>query len=55
MSGVIIGDGAVIANNSCVVTNIEPYSLVGGNLAKFIKYKFTPKQIKKLLEIKWWF
>jgi len=54
MSGVTIGDGAVIANNSHVVKNVEPYSLVGGNPAKFIKYRFTEEQIKKLLEIKWW-
>jgi len=54
MSGITIGDGAVIANNSHVVKNVEPYSLVGGNPAKFIKYRFTPEQITKLLEIKWW-
>jgi acetyltransferase-like isoleucine patch superfamily enzyme len=54
MSGVTIGDGAVIANNSHVVKNVEPYSLVGGNPAKFIKYRFRPEQIEKLLEIKWW-
>jgi len=55
MTGVTIGDGVVIANNSHVVKNIEPYSLVGGNPAKLIKYRFTPEQIEKLLEIKWWF
>ena len=55
MSGVTIGDGVVIANNSHVVKNVEPYSLVGGNPAKLIKYRFTPEQIEKLLEIKWWF
>jgi acetyltransferase-like isoleucine patch superfamily enzyme len=55
MSGVTIGDGVVIANNSHVVKNIEPYSLVGGNPAKLIKYRFTPEQIEKLLEIKWWY
>ena len=55
MSGVNIGDGVVIANNSHVVKNIEPYSLVGGNPAKLIKYRFTPQQIEKLLEIKWWY
>ena len=54
MSGVTIGDGAVIANNSHVVKNVEPYSIVGGNPAKFIKYRFTSEQIQKLLEIKWW-
>lgn len=54
MSGVTIGDGAVISNNSHVVKNVEPYSLVGGNPANFIKYRFTREQIDKLLEIKWW-
>ncbi len=55
MSGVTIGDGAVIANNSHVIKNVEPYSLVGGNPAKFIKYRFNKEQIDKLLEIKWWY
>ena len=54
MSGVTIGDGAVIANNSHVVKNVEPYSLVGGNPAKLIKYRFSTEQIEKLLAIKWW-
>lgn len=54
MSGVTIGDGCVIANNSHVVKNAEPYSLIGGNPAKLIKYRFTPQQISKLLQIKWW-
>jgi acetyltransferase-like isoleucine patch superfamily enzyme len=55
MSGVTIGDGAVIANNSHVVKNVEPYSITGGNPAKFIKNRFTEQQIAKLLEIKWWY
>jgi acetyltransferase-like isoleucine patch superfamily enzyme len=54
MSGVKIGDGAVIANNSHVVKDVEPYSITGGNPAKHIKYRFTKEQIEKLLEIKWW-
>jgi virginiamycin A acetyltransferase len=55
ISGVTIGDGAVIANNSHVVKNVEPYSIVGGNPAKLIKYRFTKDQIDKLLSIKWWY
>ena len=31
MSGINIGDGAIIANNSHVVKNVDPYSIVGGN------------------------
>ena len=42
------------AANSHVVKNVEPYSVVGGNPAKFLKLRFTPEQIEKLLEIQWW-
>ena len=55
MSGITIGDGAVIANNSHVVKNVESYSIIGGNPAKLIKYRFTNEQIEKLLKIKWWY
>lgn len=54
MSGIKIGDGAVVANNSHVIKNVEPYSIVGGNPAKFIKFRFSKEQIDKLLKIKWW-
>ena len=54
MSGVKVGDGAVIAANSHVVKDVEAYSITGGNPAKLIKYRFTQEQIKKLLDIKWW-
>jgi acetyltransferase-like isoleucine patch superfamily enzyme len=54
MSGVKIGSGAVIAADSHVIKDVEPYSIVGGNPAKHIKYRFTKEQIEKLLEIKWW-
>lgn len=53
-SGLTIGDGAIIATNSHVVKNIEPYSIVGGNPAQHIKYRFNDQIIKQLLEIKWW-
>lgn len=55
MSGVTIGDGAVIANNSHVVKDVEPYTLVGGNPAKYVKHRFTPEQIEQLLKIRWWY
>ena len=54
MSGVKIGDGAIIANNSHVVKDVEPYSITGGNPARHIKYRFTQEQREKLLEIEWW-
>jgi acetyltransferase-like isoleucine patch superfamily enzyme len=54
MSGVFIGDGAVIASNSVVTKNVEPYSIVGGNPAKLIKKRFNLETIELLLSLKWW-
>lgn len=54
MSGVKIGDGAVIAANSHVVKDVPPYSIVGGNPARVIKYIFPPETIDKLIAYAWW-
>ncbi len=54
MPGVRIGDGSIIASNSTVVSNVEPYSIVGGNPAREIRKRFSPDQIKTLLDICWW-
>lgn len=54
MSGVKIGDGAVIGTNSTVVKDVKPYSIVGGHPAKHIKYRFSDEIVEKLLSIKWW-
>ena len=35
--GVTVGDGAVIAARAVVVKDVEPWTVVGGNPAKFIK------------------
>jgi acetyltransferase-like isoleucine patch superfamily enzyme len=45
LSPVIIGKGAIIAAGSVITKNVEPYSIVGGNPAKFIKMRFTPEEI----------
>lgn len=37
LKGVIIGEGAVVAAGSVVTKDVAPYTLVGGNPAKFIK------------------
>lgn len=54
MAGVTIGDGAIIATNSTVIKDVEPYSVVGGNPAKEIKKRFSEDTIARLLELKWW-
>lgn len=54
MSGVHIGDGAIIGTRAIVTNDVPPYSIVGGIPAKIIKKRFSNDTISKLLEIKWW-
>lgn len=54
MSGVKIGDGAIIGTRALVTKDIAPYTIVGGVPAKPIKKRFDDDIISKLLEIKWW-
>jgi len=54
MPGVHIGDGAIIASKSVVVSDVAPYAIVGGNPAKEIKKRFSDTVIEKLLTIAWW-
>lgn len=54
MSGIKIGDGAVIGSRTLVTKDVEPYTIVGGNPAKPIKKRFNDHHIALLLEMKWW-
>ncbi|SUY32582.1 acetyltransferase [Clostridium perfringens] len=51
MSGVTIGQGAIIAAGSVVTKDVEPYSIVGGNPCKLIKYRFDTDLINKIKNI----
>ena len=54
LSGVTIGDGAIIGAKSVVSKDIEPYSIVVGNPPKLLRYRYSEKIINSLLEKKWW-
>lgn len=54
MGGVTIHNGAVVAAGSHVVKDVPAFSIVGGNPARVIKYRFSEDIIKKLQTIKWW-
>jgi virginiamycin A acetyltransferase len=54
MPGITIGDGAIIASNSTVTKNVEPYSIVGGNPARLIRKRFSDKLIGLLSKVQWW-
>lgn len=51
LSGVHIGQGAVIAAGSIVTKDVEPYAIVAGNPARILKYRFEKDLIDKLLSI----
>jgi virginiamycin A acetyltransferase len=54
LSGVTIGDGAVIGADAVVVDDVEPYAVVAGNPAEHKRYRFDPKNRNRLLELQWW-
>ena len=54
ISGVKIGNGAVIGSHSVVSKDIPPYAIAVGNPAKVIKYRFSEELIRKFQAIKWW-
>jgi acetyltransferase-like isoleucine patch superfamily enzyme len=54
IDGITIGNGAVIAAGSVVIKNVEPYSIVGGNPAKHIKYRLPEDIIKRIEATRFW-
>lgn len=55
LSGVTIGDGAVVGARSVVAKDVPPYAIVVGNPAKIVKYRFDENVIARLLATQWWY
>lgn len=54
LSGVTIGNGAVISANSTVTRDIPPFAIAAGSPAKVIRYRFDEAIIERLENIEWW-
>lgn len=54
LSGVHVGDGAVIGSGAVVTKDVSPYSIVAGVPAKEIRKRIEPDLIPKMQELEWW-
>lgn len=54
LSGVHIGDGAVIGSRAVVTGDVEPYAVVGGVPARVIRKRYDSETIRRLEALAWW-
>lgn len=54
LSGVTVGDGAVVAAQSVVTRDVPPYAIVAGNPARTVRWRFDEPTRVDLLASAWW-
>ncbi len=54
LSGVHIGNGAVIGAYTVVSKDVRPYAVVVGNPAREVKRRFSDRHVEALQRLAWW-
>lgn len=54
LSGITIGDGAIVGARAVVTKDVQPYTIVAGSPARPIRKRFSDEMIEALLYAKWW-
>ncbi|MEI4486274.1 CatB-related O-acetyltransferase [Frigidibacter sp. MR17.14] len=54
LSGLRIGDGAVIAANATVVKDVGAYEIWGGNPARLVRPRFDAEVAARIRALRWW-
>lgn len=54
LSGVTIGDGAVVGAYAVVADDVRPYAVVVGNPAREVRRRFDDARVEALISSRWW-